>query len=72
MRKLSYVRIDKVEEVPLEILRETIRSDRLVVMLQERSFGVLQNHLEYRLLNQDGEGHKGSTMRYSGMHNQNL
>jgi len=43
LRLLSYVRIDKVEEVPLEILSETIRSDGLSVMLQEKSFGTLQN-----------------------------
>lgn len=41
LRLLSYVRIDKVEEVPLEILNEIIRSDGLGVMLQEKSFNTL-------------------------------
>jgi hypothetical protein len=45
LRLLSYVRIDKVEEVPLEILSETVRCDGLGVMLQEKSFGTLQNCL---------------------------
>jgi hypothetical protein len=35
--------MDKVEEVPLGILSETTRSDGLGVMLQEKSFGTLQN-----------------------------
>jgi hypothetical protein len=43
LRLLSYVRIDNVEEVPLEILSETTRSDGLGVMLQEKSFGTLQS-----------------------------
>jgi hypothetical protein len=43
LRSLSYVRIDKVEEVPLEILSESFRSDWLSVMLQEKSFVTLQN-----------------------------
>jgi hypothetical protein len=43
LRLLSYVRIDKVEEVPLSVLSETTRSDGLGVMLQEKSFGTLQN-----------------------------
>jgi len=40
---LSYVRVDKVEEVPGEILSERTRSDGLGVMLQEKSFSTLQN-----------------------------
>jgi hypothetical protein len=43
LRLLSYVRIDKVEVVPLKILSETIRSDGLGVVLQEKSFSTLQN-----------------------------
>jgi hypothetical protein len=45
LRLLSYVRIDKVEEVPLEVLSEIPRSDGLGVMLQEKSFHTLQNCL---------------------------
>jgi hypothetical protein len=43
LHSLSYVRIDKVEEVPLEVLSETTRSDGFGVALQEKSFGILQN-----------------------------
>ena len=46
LRLLSYVRIDNVQEVPLEILSETIRSDGLGVMLQEKSFNTLQHCLK--------------------------
>ncbi|KAF2675036.1 hypothetical protein BT63DRAFT_450022 [Microthyrium microscopicum] len=39
--KFSYIRIDNVQEVPLEILMETTRWDGLGVMLQEKSFSTL-------------------------------
>lgn len=41
----SYVRIDGIEEVPLEILSEATRSDGLSLMLKEKSFATLQHIL---------------------------
>ena len=41
----SYVRIDEVQVVPLEILRKTFRWDGLGIMLQEKSFRTLQRRL---------------------------
>jgi hypothetical protein len=46
LRLLSYIRIDNVKEVPLQILAESVRSDGLGVMLQEKSFRTLQNCLK--------------------------
>lgn len=43
MRKKSYIRIDNVREVPLEILKDTYRSDGLCIMLAEASFNTLRN-----------------------------
>lgn len=43
LRGLSYIRIDNVEEVPLEILRGENRCDGLQIMLLENSFNVLTN-----------------------------
>lgn len=40
---LSYLRVDTVAEVPLEILVEKTRSDGLTLMFQETSFRVIQN-----------------------------
>jgi hypothetical protein len=40
---LSYIRIDSLKEVPLQVLREVTRPDGLRVMLQEKSFKTLVN-----------------------------
>jgi hypothetical protein len=39
----SYLRIDTVAEVPLEILVEKTRSDGLTLMFQEKSLNAIQN-----------------------------
>ncbi|EHK50805.1 hypothetical protein TRIATDRAFT_296879 [Trichoderma atroviride IMI 206040] len=44
LRLLSYVKVDEIEEVPLEILSEIYRSDGLSISLQEKSFGPLQHY----------------------------
>lgn len=41
----SYLRIDGIEEVPLEVLSEATRPDGLGLMLLEKSFSTLQHLL---------------------------
>lgn len=46
--RLSYVRIDDVQRVPLKVLVPLAREDGLALMLQEKSFKVLDGKTKER------------------------
>ena len=50
LRLRSYIRINNVKEVPLEILDEMTRCDGFNIMLQQNSFDVLDNAVRAREL----------------------